>query len=265
VPPNSRREPSLTAIPFPRPASQPAAGAKPAGQDATPGLRSVLVVLTLASGLLDAACYLGMGHVFVANMTGNVVFLGFALGGAKGFSIAASLVALGAFLLGAAAGGRLNVALSGQRHRWLTAAATTQLVLAAAAAIAAAAGALGPAGNARFGIIALLGAAMGMQNATARKLAVPDLTTTVLTLTLTGLAADSSLAGGGNPRMVRRATAVAAMLAGAMAGAALMVRAGFTVTLAVVAGVYAAVAVGFAVFAGADPAGGARAAAAGRP
>jgi uncharacterized membrane protein YoaK (UPF0700 family) len=248
----------LTAIPFPRrsgadgAASQPTAGARPAGRDALPGLRSVLVVLTLASGLLDAACYLGMGHVFVANMTGNVVFLGFALGGAKGFSIAASLVALGTFLMGAAAGGRLNVTLSSRRHRWLTSAAATQTVLATAAAIATAAGALGPGGNARFGVIALLGAGMGMQNATARKLAIPDLTTTVLTLTLTGLAADSAPAGGNNPRMVRRVTAVAAMLAGALAGAALMVNAGFTATLAVMAGVYAAVTAGFAVFARTD-------------
>jgi hypothetical protein len=66
----------------------------------------------------------------------------------------------------------------------------------------------------------------GMQNATARKLAIPDFTTTVLTLTLTGLAADSTPAGGSNPRLVRRVTAVAAMLAGAVAGAALMVNAG---------------------------------------
>jgi uncharacterized membrane protein YoaK (UPF0700 family) len=36
----------------------------------------VLVVLTLASGVLDMACYLRMGHVFMANMTGNVMFLG---------------------------------------------------------------------------------------------------------------------------------------------------------------------------------------------
>ena len=63
---------------------------------------------------------------------------------------------------------------------------------------------------------------MGIRNATIRKLAVPDLTTTVLTLTVTGLAADSSLAGGGNPRWQRRAGSVIAMFVGAGLGAVLI-------------------------------------------
>lgn len=209
-------------------------------------LQGVLLVLTTATGLVDAACYLGMGHVLVANMTGNVVFLGFALAGASGFSVGGFLAALGAFLVGAVIGGRLNVVLSGQRRRWLATAAAIETVLAAGAAIATAIGGLGATGDPRFGVIALLGIAMGIQNATVRKLAVPDLTTTVLTLTVTGIAADSSPAGGDNPRIARRTTAVAAMLAGALAGGALMVNAGFTATLAVTAAVFAAVTVGFA-------------------
>src|SRR5262249_37295888 len=64
--------------------------------------------------------------------------------------------------------------------------------------------------------------AMGFRNATVRRLAVPDLTTTVLTLTLTAVAADSSLAGGDNPRLGRRLTSIAAMLAGAALGALLL-------------------------------------------
>ena len=68
-------------------------------------------------------------------------------------------------------------------------------------------------------VVVLMGFAMGLRNAVVRKLAVPDLTTTVLTLTLTGIAADSSLAGGTNPRWQRRAIAPLAMLAGAMLGA----------------------------------------------
>ena len=63
---------------------------------------------------------------------------------------------------------------------------------------------------------------MGLRNATVRRLAVPDLTTTVLTLTLTGLAADSSLAGGNNPRPLRRIFSVVAMFAGAAIGAILL-------------------------------------------
>ncbi len=52
-----------------------------------------------------------------------------------------------------------------------------------------------------FAIIALTGLAMGFRNATIAMMKVADLTTTVLTLTLTGLAADSTAAGGGKPEL----------------------------------------------------------------
>jgi uncharacterized membrane protein YoaK (UPF0700 family) len=211
-------------------------------------LRAVLVCLTVATGLVDAVCYLGMGHVLVANMTGNIVFLGFALGGASGFSIAAFLVALASFLVGAAAGGRLGVTLESRRRRWLVIASGTETLLAATAAIATAAGGLGPTGGARFAVIALLGTGTGLQNATIRRLAIPDLTTTVLTMTLTGLGADSSLAGGDNPRPARRLASVAAMLAGGVVGGVLMTSAGFATTLAVLAGFFAVITVGFYAF-----------------
>jgi len=66
-----------------------------------------LAALTVVSGFVDAVSFLGLGHVFTANMTGNVVLLGFAAAGAPGFSMAASLCALAAFVVGAVAGGRL--------------------------------------------------------------------------------------------------------------------------------------------------------------
>ena len=78
------------------------------------------------------------------------------------------------------------------------------------------------AGDGRFATIAILAAALGVQNTTVRHLGAPDLTTTVLTLTLTGLAADSVLAGGPGARPHRRLGSVAAMLAGAAAGAGLL-------------------------------------------
>jgi uncharacterized membrane protein YoaK (UPF0700 family) len=87
---------------------------------------------------------------------------------------------------------------------------------------------------------------MGIQNATARRLAIPDLTTTVLTQTLTGLAADSPLAGGPNPRPVRRITAVGTMLGGALVGGALTVHTGLSLSLAVAALALALVTLGFA-------------------
>ena len=90
----------------------------PAGDKHGP-LAPLLVVLTVVTGLVDAFSYLVLGHVFVANMTGNVVFLAFALTGAKGFSIAASLSALGAFSVGAMISGRLVAHLGPRRGRML--------------------------------------------------------------------------------------------------------------------------------------------------
>ena len=69
---------------------------------------AVLLSMTAVTGLVDAVSFLGLGHVFTANMTGNVVFLGFALGGAPGLSAPRSLVALGCFFIGAVAGGRIS-------------------------------------------------------------------------------------------------------------------------------------------------------------
>ncbi|MFE2108211.1 DUF1275 family protein, partial [Kitasatospora sp. NPDC059463] len=77
-------------------------------------------------------------------------------------------------------------------------------------------------GAARYPLIVLLGLGMGLQNAVARRLGVPDLTTTVLTLTLTGLAADSPAAGGTGPRPGRRILSALAMLLGGLAGAVLV-------------------------------------------
>jgi uncharacterized membrane protein YoaK (UPF0700 family) len=198
-------------------------------------LNAMLLLLTATTGIVDAVSYLGLGHVLVANMTGNVVFLGFALVGAPGFSIASFLVALAAFLLGALAGGRLGAELGADRRRWLVHAAAAQTGLAALAAIAVATGALSTTGNARLGVITLLAVGMGIQNATVRRLAVPDLTTTVLTMTLTGLAADSTPAHGGNPRSGRRIASVAAMLAGGAVGGALMLHTSAATSIAVFA------------------------------
>src|ERR1700742_5219408 len=79
-------------------------------------LARALLALTVATGLVDAVSYLGLGHVFSANMTGNVVLLGFGIAGAGGLPVVAPLVSLGAFLLGAGCGGVLARRLA-DRHR----------------------------------------------------------------------------------------------------------------------------------------------------
>jgi uncharacterized membrane protein YoaK (UPF0700 family) len=193
-------------------------------------LLPLLFVLTVVTGLVDAVSYLKLGHVFVANMTGNVVFLGFALAGVQDFSIAASLVAIAAFLVGAAAGGKLASNMAEHRSRFFAVAILIKLALVGIAFVVAIA--MVEESFVRYGLIVLLGLAMGLQNAVARFLAIPDLTTTVLTLTLTGLAADSSLAGGNNPRAGRRLMAIGAMLLGAAVGAFLVLSIGIGAVLA---------------------------------
>ncbi|MFF3576059.1 YoaK family protein [Streptomyces mirabilis] len=194
-------------------------------------LPPLMLTLTAVTGLVDAVSYLALGHVFVANMTGNVVFLGFALAGAKGLSALASVVAMVTFLVGALAGGRLGTRFAAHRGRLLTIATALQVVLVAAAVVTAAATHGRVTTTVQYTLIVLLGLAMGQQNAVARRLGVPDLTTTVLTLTLTGLAADSAPAGGTAPRPGRRILSVLAMFLGALAGAVLLLHAELAVTL----------------------------------
>lgn len=201
---------------------------KPSGR-ADP-LVVALIGLTFATGLVDAVSYLGLGHVFAANMTGNVVLLGFALAGAGGFTAGPSLVALGCFMIGAAAGGRLAVVLGERRERWLGIALGIEALCSALAAVASLGLHAGSGSGQRYLVIGLLAGGMGVRNATVRRLAVPDLTTTVLTMTITSLAADSQLGAHERQRLARRVAAVLALLGGALAGG-LMIRAGLLLPL----------------------------------
>jgi uncharacterized membrane protein YoaK (UPF0700 family) len=196
-------------------------------------LPPLLVALTAVTGLVDAFSYLELGHVFVANMTGNVVFLAFALAGVGGFSVWASVVAVGCFALAAVAAGRLGRSLASRRELLLGVTATIEAVLVGVAVLMAALTALPVPAGLRYALIVVLAATMGAQNATARKLAVPDLTTTVLTLTITGIAADSFLAGATGAKAARRLISVAAMLLGALVGALLVLHARIVVPLAI--------------------------------
>ncbi|WP_409055805.1 YoaK family protein [Streptomyces sp. SYP-A7185] len=183
-------------------------------------LPPLLVLLTFVTGLVDAVSYLGLDRVFVANMTGNVVFLGFALAGDVQLSATASLLAAGAFVAGAWLGGRIAPRVARPLRLFA-------LLVGAHAVLVAAALVLDLAVDAKHVLIVLLALGMGLQNAVVGKLAVPDLTTTVLTRTLTGLASDRL-----GPASVRRAVSVAAMFAGALAGGLLQLRHGTAAALA---------------------------------
>ena len=98
-------------------------------------LPPLLLMLTVVPGLVDAVSIFRLGRVFVANMTGNVVFTGFALVGAPGFSLSASLSALAGFLVAAGLYGSLSRPTSGDRALVLLAAVGSELVLVAVALV----------------------------------------------------------------------------------------------------------------------------------
>jgi uncharacterized membrane protein YoaK (UPF0700 family) len=193
-----------------------------AGRSIKHPLVRTLLVLTFTTGLVDAASYLGLGHVFTANMTGNIVFLGFGIAGSGGLPVVAPLISLGAFLVGAGAGGVLAVRVADSHPRHFAWALGIEVSLIAVAAVLAAAIDVRPNAISGDAVIVLLALAMGVRNSTIRRIAVPDLTTTVLTMTLTVLAADSPLFGGTGKGSTRRSTAVSGMLAGALTGALLL-------------------------------------------
>ena len=182
----------------------------------------LMLALTFATGINDAVGYLGLDRVFTGNMTGNVVILGMALLGADELPVIGPLVALAGFLAGAAIGGRaLKGAGGGWTHRVTVLFATTALAE-LVVGLGLLAGLSADDRSVQLTVTAVIAAAMGLQAATARFLAVKDVTTVVVTSTLTGLASDSVLgsnAGGGS---ARRLTAVVLIIAGAAAGAALV-------------------------------------------
>jgi uncharacterized membrane protein YoaK (UPF0700 family) len=137
-------------------------------------------------------------------------------------------------MAGAFAGGRLGASAGHHRGRFLAIATYIKIALVGAALVVSTLALDAGDDLVRYALIVLLALAMGVQNATARRLGVPDLTTTVLTLTLTGLAADSTLAGGKNPNPGRRLLATAAMFSGAAVGAFLIFHVGVSAVLALV-------------------------------
>ncbi len=183
-----------------------------------------LFILTFVSGLIDAASVLAMGHVFTANMTGNVVFLAFSFANVSGFSITRSGVALGAGFVGGILAGNLHNRFPwSSRTAWLFVAGFLESLLVGAAAVTAWKKSTSLQSDMTLcAIIILTGIAMGLRNGTVRKLGVPDITTTVLTMTVASLAFDSRLAGGSDIRWHIRIASIVCMFAGAFVGALLL-------------------------------------------
>jgi uncharacterized membrane protein YoaK (UPF0700 family) len=194
-------------------------------QTAEKTITFALLGMTIVTGLVDAVSFLSLGRVFTANMTGNILVLAFSTARVSGLSIARSSTALLSFLVGAIFGGRIMAkASAGAQIQFAAQAFLLEVAFLFAASLCA----IGYTGRLledsfqTFALIALMALAMGARTAAVRKLAIPDLTTTVLTLTITGIAADSSIAKGNNPRLARRVESVVAMFLGAALGAVII-------------------------------------------
>jgi uncharacterized membrane protein YoaK (UPF0700 family) len=181
-----------------------------------------LLLLTVTTGVVDAVSFLGLGRVFTANMTGNVVFLGFGIAGSGGLPVLAPIVSLAAFAIGARAGAVLSGRLEGRYPAQIAVPLAAEVTLIVVAALLAAAIDVRPGDASGYVLIALLAIAMGVRNAAVRRLAVPDVNTTVLTGTITALAANLTLLGGTGQGTTRRVAAVVAMFVGALVGALLL-------------------------------------------
>jgi uncharacterized membrane protein YoaK (UPF0700 family) len=182
---------------------------------------TALLLLTFATGLVDAVSVLVLGHVFVANMTGNVIFLGFWLVPHSGVDMLAAVVAFASFVAGTVLGGRLARHLDAQVRRWLVVALGLEVVVLSTLSVLAGTGVLQYHGGSRLILIAGLAVVFGTQNATARQFGVQELSTTVLTQTIVGIGFDSRLAGGTGHRERLRYGVVLTMCSGAVLGATL--------------------------------------------
>lgn len=140
----------------------------------------ILLALALAAGIVDAATYLALGHVFTANMTGNTVLLGIAAVQGDGAQAVRSAAALGGFSVGVAAGIALIRSNAGWPSRAVGVLCVESLLLAFLVALWSATGAKGD----RLLLVAISGLAMGAQSAAVRSSDVRGVNTTYMTSTL---------------------------------------------------------------------------------
>jgi uncharacterized membrane protein YoaK (UPF0700 family) len=180
---------------------------------------AALLLLTFATGLADSLSILVLGHVFVANMTGNVIFLGFWLAPRTSIDLTAVAVALPTFVTTTILSGRLSRHFGIRTRPWITTVLATEIVLLATLSILAGAGVLHYHDNTKLIMIGLLAVTFGLQHSSARQFGIQELSTTVLTSTIVSLGIDSRLSGGTGERQKLRFSVVFTMCAGAFLGA----------------------------------------------
>ncbi len=184
---------------------------------------ALLIALTLASGVVDAASYLGLGHIFTANMTGNTIFLAIAAGQGNLLTAVRSADALVAFGIGAFVAGRYLERVSDPRPwpRAFTVVLWGELVLAAGFSALWIATGGSPDGAVAYAMITVSATGMGMQSAVGRKVAIPGVTTNVLTMAFTGLMAELAALGVHGSHARRWTAVIVALALGAGLGGAL--------------------------------------------
>lgn len=184
-----------------------------------------LLMLTTSTGIIDAASYIALDRVFTGNMTGNVLFIGFGLVGVAGIPFLNNALALVGFILGAVIGARTNkrsVRLGFERAGGLVLVTSCLITLGIsiywhfAPAVA---------GVEQIALTTVLAGLMGAQVASVKPIGNSDITTVVVTSTITNLARDSRLAGHGQPRHIwmRRLAAIASIGIGGAFGALLVI------------------------------------------
>ena len=178
-----------------------------------------LLLLTFATGLADAISVLVLGHVFVANMTGNVIFFGFWFAPRSTVDLTAVVVAFPFFVAGTILGGRLMRHLGDRTRRWITTALGIEVAMLVTLSVLAGTGVCHYHDQSKLFLIGGMAVAYGLQHSTARQFGMSERTTTVLTSTIVGRGVDSRLAGGRGERAALRVSVVVVMCLGAIVGA----------------------------------------------
>lgn len=178
----------------------------------------MMIVATFATGIIDAVGYLGFDKIFTANMTGNVIVLGMGLAGNDELPVIGPLIALVAFFIGALLCGRLLRNAAGGWSKPVERFFLVEAMILLASGIILLRVPLSADSGELYVFTFIVACVLGGQASAARKVGVKDVTTVVVTSTITGLASDSRIAGGSGERSARKVAAVLAIIAGATAG-----------------------------------------------
>ncbi|MFP7493110.1 YoaK family protein [Terribacillus saccharophilus] len=140
-------------------------------------LQAAILLLCVVSGLVDVLGYIGLAHVFTANMTGNIVLLGIGLGDARQVTITNALLALIGFIIGILAANLVGKG-KGEPKRIVLAEFVWLFIIALCLFV------IPESGIWSIVMLMSLSAAMGMQTIAGRNMKIAGLSSTVLTSTL---------------------------------------------------------------------------------